>query len=72
MSKLVQLKHVTDGAWGVEPPPARGFGSLGGSTQPLSDFLCFWKKNGPFGIWITFRTFLEPFERTKFLKFESN
>ena len=32
----------------------------------------FLEKNGYFNaIWITFRTFSEPFERTKFLRFES-
>ena len=29
----------------------------------------FWKKMA-ISIWITFRTFSEPFERTKFLRFE--
>ena len=56
MSKLVQLKHVTEGEWGQSP-------------QPLDDFL---EKNGYFNaIWITFRTFSEPFEKTKFLMFEN-
>ena len=35
-------------------------------------FCKFWGKNGYFNaIWITFRTFSEPFETTKFLRFES-
>ena len=35
-------------------------------------FCKFLEKNGYFNaIWITFRTFSEPFERTKFLRFES-
>ena len=35
-------------------------------------FVIFWKKNGYFnGIRITFLKFSEPFERTKFLMFES-
>ena len=35
-------------------------------------FCKFLEKNGYFkAIWITFRTFSEPFERTKFLRFES-
>ena len=56
MSKLVQLKHVTEGAWGR-------------STQLLVNFL---EKNGYFNaIRITFRTFSELFERTNFLMFES-
>ena len=46
---------------GAEPPAAgRRF------------FVIFWKENGYFkAIRITFRTFSEPFERTKFLMFES-
>ena len=32
----------------------------------------FWKKNGYFNaFWITFHSFSEPFERTKFLRFKS-
>ena len=56
VSKLVQLKHVTEGAWRRNP-------------QPLGNFL---EENGYFNaIRITFRTFSEPFERTKFLMFKS-
>ena len=56
MSKLVPLKHVTEGAWRQSP-------------QPLRDFL---EKNGYVNaIRITFRTFSESFERTKFWMFES-
>ena len=59
MSKLVQLKHVTEGAWGIRP-------------QLLGDFCNFLEKNGYFNaIRITFRTFSEPFEKTKFLMLES-
>ena len=42
-----------------------------GQSQRLGDFL-FFEKNSYFNaIWITFRSFLKPFERTKFLRFES-
>ena len=45
---------------GAEPPATGQF------------FISFWKKNGYFiAIRITFRTISEPFERTKFLMFES-
>ena len=44
----------------AEPPAAGQF------------FVIFLEKNGYFNaIWITFRTFSEPFERAKFLMFES-
>ena len=53
VSKLVQLKHVTES-------PAAG------------RFFVIKKKNGYFKwIRITFLNFSEPFERTKFLMFES-
>ena len=58
---------------GAEPPAAVGYGSLG-ANHPAAGrfFVSFWKKNGCLNaIWITFRTFSEPFERTKFLRFES-
>ena len=85
MSKLVQLKRVTNGAWGWnhQPPEAMGVWGRshqppeamevwGRSTQPLGNFLEFFEENGYFNaIWITFRTFSEPFERTKFLRIES-
>ena len=60
VSKLVQLKHVTEGA-------------RGGAPSRWAIFCNFLeKKNGYFNaILITFRTFSEPFERTKFLMFES-
>ena len=45
---------------GAEPPAAGRF------------FVIFWKENGYFkAIRITFRTFSDQFERTKFLMFES-
>ena len=68
----MQLKRVTDGTWGWSHQPPEAMGLWGRSTQPLSDFLKFLEKNGYFNaIWITIRTFSEPFERTKFLRFES-
>ena len=44
-----------------------------GSGAPLGDFLdFFFEKNSYFNaIWITFRTFLEPFKITKSLRTES-
>ena len=75
MSKLVQLKRVTDEAiweWSHQPPEAMGVSSLGRSIQPLGDFSQVFGKNGYFNdIWIAFRTLSEPFERTNFLRFES-
>ena len=44
----------------TEPPAAGRF------------FVIFWKKNDYFNaIWITFRTFSEPFDKIKFLMFDS-
>ena len=52
---------------GVEPPAPGGYGGL--EAKLLGNFL---EKNSHFNvIWITFRTFLEPLEKTKFLRFES-
>ena len=39
VSKLVQLKHVTDGAWERSPHPPEAMAVWGRSTQPLGDFL---------------------------------
>ena len=61
VSKLVLLKHITNGA-----PAAGGYGSLhaGGYGGPVAGR--FFGKNSYFNaIWITFRTFSEPFETTK-------
>ena len=70
MSKFVLLKRVTGGAWSWSYQPPKAIGVWGQSTQPLGDFL-FFGKNGYFNaILITFRTFSEPFKRTKFLRFE--
>ena len=69
MSKLVQLEHVTDGAWERSPHPPEAMGVWGLRPQLLGNFL---EKDDYFNaIWITFCMFSEPFERTKFLRFES-
>ena len=53
MSKLVQLKRVTDGAWGRSHHPLEAMGVWGPSTQPVGGFLkVFGKKMAilmPFG-----------------------
>ena len=72
VSKLVQLKRVTNGAWGRSHKPPEAMGVCGRNTQPLGNFLKVFGKNGYLNaIWITFRTVSEPFERTKFLRFEN-
>ena len=49
----------------------RQWESGGEAPSRWAIFCKFLGKNGYFSaIWITFRTFSEPFERTKFLKFE--
>ena len=60
--------------WGQSPQPLETMRILGRSHQLLSDLLQCFGKNNYFNvnaIWITFRTFLEPFERTTLLRFES-
>ena len=73
MIKLVQLKHGTDAAWWHSHYPLRLWESGGEAHSKWEIFCKFLEKNGYFNaIWITFCTFLEPFERTKFFKFETN
>ena len=72
MSKLVQLKRIIDGGLKVKPPAAGGYAGLRAKPPIARRFLEFFGKNSSFNaIWITFRTFSEPFERTKFLRFQS-
>ena len=72
MSKLVQLKRVTNEAWGRSHSRRRLRESAGEAPSQWTIFCEFLEKNGYLNaIWITFRTFSEPFERTKFLRFES-
>ena len=55
--------------FGAEPPAHGGFGA-----KPLAAgrfFVIFWKKNYFQCHWITFCTCSEPFERTRFLTYES-
>ena len=58
---------------GSGAPIRRRLWESGGEAPSCWAIFCiFWKKNDYFNaIWITFCTFLEPFERTKFLRFES-
>ena len=56
VNKLLQLKSITDG----------------GLYRRSPHLLGIFRKNSYFNaIWITFRTFSEAFERTQFLRFES-
>ena len=57
-----------DGGLGVEPPTFKER-----SLQPLDDyfFVIFRKKAYFNAIWITFSTFLEPFQTIRFLRFKS-
>ena len=60
MKKLLYLNLITE--WGLEAksPVAGGYG------QFFENFCNFWKKSYFNAIWITFLTFLEPLERSKF------
>ena len=72
MSKLVQLKRVTDGPGGGTTRRRRLWESGGKAPSRWAIFSKFLEINDYFNaIWITFRTFSEPFEKTKILRFES-
>ena len=58
LNKLVQLNHITLKGLGADPFPLGNFYNLLGKSSQFS------------AIWNTFHTFLEPFERTKLLKFK--
>ena len=47
------------------------YGDVGGSPSRWAIFKIFGKNSYFNSIWITFRTFLEPFENTKFLRLKS-
>ena len=67
----MQLKRVTDGTWGGASSRRKLRGSGGEAHSRLAIFCKFLEKNGYFNaIWITFPSFSETFERTKFLRFE--
>ena len=68
----MQLKRVTDGTWGGASS-RRKLRESGGEAHTVAwrFFVSLLEKNGYFNaIWITFRSFSETFERTKFLRFE--
>ena len=68
----MQLKPVTNGAWERSHQPPEAMGVWGEAPSRWAIFCKFLEKNGCFNaIWITFRTFSEPFERTKFLRFKN-
>ena len=54
VSKLLQLKHITDGGLRAEPQAAGGYGGYGGFAPiRLAIFCVFWKKISillPFGL----------------------
>ena len=71
VSKLVQLKRISDKAWAKAPSHQTLWG-CGGEAPAAGRFFKIFRKNSYFNsIWITFRTFLEPFENTKFLRLKS-
>ena len=70
-SKPMQLKGMTDGGLKAEPPAAGGYEGLGAKAPSRwAIFSNFLKKKLFSCHWITFRTCLEPFKRTRFLTFE--
>ena len=71
MNKLVQFKRVTDRPEVGATSRQRLWESGSEALSRWAIFCKFLKKNGYFNaIWITFHTFSEPFEVTKFLRFE--
>ena len=71
LSKLVHSNVSQTGVWGRRPQPPVAVGVWGQSPQPLGDFCVFGKKKLFKSHWITFRTSSEPFQRTRFLTFQS-
>ena len=69
MSNLMQLKRITDGDLEAKLPAAGGYVGLRARPPVAGQF--FGKNSSFNAIWITFRTFSDSFERTKFFKFES-
>ena len=67
VSKLMQLKHITEGAWGQSPQPRTTRVSKGEAPRCWAIFSNFLEKDSYFNaIWITVCIFSEPLERTKF------
>ena len=71
LSKLVYSNVSETGVWGQSPQPPVAMGVWGQSPQPLGDFCKFLEKKLFKSHWITFRTSSEPFQRTRFLTFQS-
>ena len=73
VSKLVYKSKVSQiGPGGGATSRRKLWESVGKALIRWAIFCKCSKKNGHFiAIWITLRTFLEPLERTKFLRFES-
>ena len=53
-----------------QPPEARVLGAK--RTSYWAIFVIFGKNSYYNAVWITFGTFLEPFEKTKFLRLKAN
>ena len=71
LSKLVYSNVSQTGVWGRSPQPPVAMGVWEQSPQPLGDFCKFLEKKLFTSHWITFRTSSEPFQRTRFLTFQS-
>ena len=56
---------------GAEPPAAGGYGGLGAKPPAAGRFLKVFGKKIFKSHWITFCTSSEPFQRTRFLTFQS-
>ena len=73
-SKLMQFKRITKGGSGGRAPSCRRPMGTGAKPQADGQFWGFFSTINTHlsTIWITFSTFSTSFERTKFLKFESD
>ena len=69
----MQLTRITERNLGAELPDAGGYGVWGpGGFQQLGNFCDVSEKNRHFNaFWIKFHIFLDPFEGTKLIRFES-
>ena len=63
--------NVSQMGSGGGAPATGGYGGLGAKPPPLDDFCKFLEKKLFKSHWITFRTSSEPFQRTRFLTFQS-
>ena len=71
LSQLVYLNVSQTEVWERSPQPPVAVGAGGNAPSRLAIFVSFWKKKLFKSHWIAFRASSEPFQRTRFLTFQS-